>query len=401
MAALFRKANITVGIIDKLAPGETVMDTKELGLGIRRQDNARVFFVRKHVRGARHYETLGEYGTGGLTVTTARERTKDVIAALRAGSSPADRRARERATPTVAELADEWLVFHVDAKLKRDTAAIYRSSLRVNILPHLGRLRVDIVTDIHAAQIHHAARARPYAANKALAILSKMMGYAERKGLRPRGTNPVTGLERFREEKRERFLSRGELARLGAALNDPEVARMHSSFALAAIKLLLLTGARLREALNLRWHEVDLERGLLFLGDSKTGKKAIILGAHAIQQLSAIPRTSSTLVFPGLKPDRPMYDVRKTWARVTAAAKLDGVRVHDLRHTFASYSAGVGGSLPMIGHLLGHSQAATTARYAHLAATPVRDLANRASSVIAIALGDAPAPAFPRATDER
>jgi integrase len=205
--------------------------------------------------------------------------------------------------------------------------------------------------------------------------------------LRPRNSNPVKGLERYPEEKRERFLSREELARLGAALSDEGVIDRHSPFALAAIGLLLLTGMRRNEALRLRWPEVDLERGLLLLRDSKTGKKAIILGEHAVQLLAELPRTSSEWVFPGAKPGCPLEGIRKAWASVTKAAGLKGVRIHDLRHTFASYSAGAGASLPMIGTLLGQSQAATTQRYAHLAQDPVRDIANRAGELIARAVG--------------
>ena len=288
--------------------------------------------------------------------------------------------------PTLAELAADWVTYHVTVKLKATSAASYKSSLRNNILPALGKLRVDLLTSEHAARLHHSLRDKPYAANRTLAILSKMMSYAERKKYRPSGSNPISGLERYREERRERFLTTEELTRLGGALSDPKLKESHSPFALAAIVLLLLTGARLREVLRLRWSDVDLQRGLLLLPDSKTGKKAIILGEPASQVLTTLPRTDSSLVFPGQKADRPMYDLRKSWAKAQLVAGLENVRIHDLRHTFASYSASAGGSLPMIGHLLGHRQPATTARYAHLAASPVRELADRSSGEIASAL---------------
>jgi integrase len=383
----FRKARITATVVQDLAPGETVMDTEEPGFGVRRQGAARVFFVRKHARGLRHFETLGECGTGGLTVTSARERAKRMVVALREGHSPAERRIREHTMPTLAQLADDWLSHHVSVKLKPKSAADYRSSLRIHILPTLGKLRVDLLTQDHAARLHQTLRNTPYAANRTLAVLSKMMSYAERKGYREQGSNPIRGLERYREEQRERFLNLEELGRLGSALRDPGLQKRHSQFALTAIALLLLTGARLREVLHLKWPEVDLQRGMLLLLDSKTGRKAIILGDPAARLLADVPRTGSEWVFPGLKPDQPMYDLHKSWAGVRRVAGLTGIRLHDLRHTFASYSAGAGGSLPMIGHLLGHSQPATTARYAHLAASPVRALADRSSGVIAAALG--------------
>jgi len=389
MGTRFKKAKISAETIDRLRPGETVMDIEEPGFGVRRQGGARVFFLRKHARGRRHFLTIGECGTGGLTVTAARTKAKQHVVAIRDGMSPAERRARERGMPIVGELADEWLELHVDAKLKPSTARLYRSTLKSTILPAIAQIRVDQLADDHITKMHHAARKVPYAANRALAIVSKMMAYAERKGLRPKNSNPVKAIERYREEKRERFLSHDELARLGSALSDPDIMARHSLFALAAVGLLLLTGMRLNEALKLRWTEVDLERGLLQLGDSKTGKKAIILGEQALRLLTDMPRTDSLWVFPGGKAGQPLYSLKKAWAAVINLASLEGVRIHDLRHTFASFSAGAGGSLPMIGRLLGHSQAATTLRYAHLAHDPVRQIANRASEAIALALGAA------------
>ena len=386
MAKAFRRTKITATVVDNLSAGETVMDTDEPGFGVRRQGAARIFFVRKHAAGRRHFQTIGEYGTGDLTVTTARDKAKRLVVAIRDGLSPAERRARDRTMPTVAELAEEWLTFHVDVMLKPATARLYRSTLKSTILPPLGRVRVDQITDDHVARMHNAARETPYAANRALAIVSKMLGYAERKGYRPRGSNPVRGLERYRESKRERFLSREELQRLGMALSDPGIAARHSPFALAAIALLVLTGMRLNEALKLRWTEVDFERGLLLLADSKTGAKGIVLGEPALRLLAGLPRTESRWAFPGAQANKPLYDVKKTWASVTAAAKLEDVRIHDLRHTFASVSAGKGATLHMIGRLLGHSHPATTARYAHLVDDPVREIADRSSASIADAL---------------
>jgi integrase len=197
----------------------------------------------------------------------------------------------------------------------------------------------------------------------------------------------VKGMERYREQRRDRFLSKDELGRLGNALANPCIIARHSPFALGAIGLLLLTGMRLNEALKLRWSEVDLQRGLLLLGDSKSGKKAVIIGQHAATLLASFPRTDTEWVFPGSKNGKPLHDVKKAWRSVTGLAGLDGVRVHDLRHTFASYSAGAGASLPIIGTLLGHTQAVTTARYAHLAQSPVREIADRVSQSLASSAG--------------
>jgi integrase len=191
-------------------------------------------------------------------------------------------------------------------------------------------------------------------------------------------------------------LTTDELARLGAAMNEGETIGLpyavddsnpnakHAPkgdkrrtkldpFAAAAIRLLILTGARLREILNARWENVDLERGVIFLADSKTGRKPVYLSAAAQSVLASLPRVSGNPhIIAGEREGAPRADLKKPWAAVCKTAGLDGVRLHDLRHSFASIGAGASMGLPVIGKLLGHSQAATTHRYAHLDAGPLR-----------------------------
>jgi integrase len=386
--AAHRKAKITIKVVEGLKPGETVMDTDEPGFGVRLQAKAPHYFVRKFAKGQRHFQSIGEHGAGGLTVSTARERASRIIMDIRDGVSPAERRARERGMPTVAEFAKQWLELHVDSKLKSSTAGAYRSALHTLILPAIGTLKVDKVTEKDLAAMHHEARSRPYVANRSLAIVSKLMGFAEQQRFRPKGTNPASGLERFREHKRERFLSIEELVAMGAAISSSEARGQHAPQALAAIGFLLLTGMRMNEVLKLRWVEFDRDRGMLFLSDSKTGQKPVVLGKPVIELLRGTPRMAgSPWIFPSpIDPTKPMFDLRKSWATVCRLAGLEGVRLHDLRHTYASMAASSGGSLPMIGRLLGHSQAQTTARYAHLAQDPLRELADAAAGEIAIAL---------------
>jgi integrase len=151
--------------------------------------------------------------------------------------------------------------------------------------------------------------------------------------------------------------------------------------------LLLFTGARFREILDLRWECVDFERGLLFLPDSKTGKKAVILNAPALAVLSALPRIGPYVISGG-NSDKPRSDLNKPWKAVSERAGLKGVRLHDLRHSHASVGAGAGIGLPIIGKLLGHTQASTTARYAHLDNDPLRRASERIGREIARAMGD-------------
>lgn len=185
--------------------------------------------------------------------------------------------------------------------------------------------------------------------------------------------NPCSGIERYPEHGRERFLTSDELARLGDALRETRI----DPFAAAAIRLLILTGARLREILDAQWQHVDIERGVIFLPDSKTGKKPVYLSAAALEMLAGLPRIEGNPhIIPGKKAGQPKADLKKPWAAVCKAAELEGVRLHDLRHSFASIGAGASMGLPVIGKLLGHSQAATTHRYAHLDADPLRRAAD-------------------------
>jgi integrase len=213
------------------------------------------------------------------------------------------------------------------------------------------------------------------------------MNLAEAWGLRPTGSNPCQGVERYREQRRQRFLSGAELAQVGEALAEAEREESAHPSGILALRLLLLTGARSGEILSLRWSEVNFERSCLELADSKTGQKTIPLGAAALELLSKAERMEDNpYVCFGDKPGRPLGGLTKIWYRIRRRAGLEDVRIHDLRHSFASVGAGSGLGLPIIGAVLGHTQAQTTSRYAHLAADPVQQAAERISEEIAARL---------------
>ena len=192
-----------------------------------------------------------------------------------------------------------------------------------------------------------------------------MMNLAEAWGLRLTGSNPARHIKKYREQKRERYLTRQELQHLGAVLADPKTKAVESPFVIAAIGLLVLTGARLTEILTLRWDHVDLAHQVLRLPDSKTGAKLIYLNTAAINLLRTMPRMAGNpYVIAGKNRGARLINLQKPWRRIRGKANLADVRIHDLRHSFASVAAGTGMSLPMIGKLLGHSQPVTTARYA-------------------------------------
>jgi integrase len=301
-----------------------------------------------------------------------------------------------------------FLPSHVEAKRKPRTAAFYRHILTKIVVPALGTSKADKVTRTQIAKLHAKLNRTPFHANRMLAVVGSMYAFARRSGAVPEGFNPVRKIDKFKEHRRERFLTGEELVRLGAAIREAEIKGLPwnvdeakpeakhlpktihrftkiGPFAAAAIRLLLFTGCRLREILHLKWAEVDLERGLLFLADSKTGRKTVILNAPAVAVLSSLDRLGSYVV-PGDNPEKPRADLKRPWEAVAKRAGLNGVRLHDLRHTYASFGAGGGLGLPVIGKLLGHTQTATTQRYAHLDADPLRRASEAIGGRIAAAL---------------
>ena len=387
------RGKITKRSVDalKAAPdgAEAVLWDSELkGFGVRVQrGDAKSYVLHYRVgtgRGAPLRKlTIGRHGSP-WTPETARKEAKTLLGMIEEGADPAADKMARREAPTIAELAERFLAEHADAKRKGSTAAEYRRLLDKIILPALGKRKVADVTRADVTKLHHANRAAPYQANRVLAVLSKMFNLAERWGLRPDGSNPCRHVEKFGERKRERMLSPAELARLGDALT----AHDGSPHAVAAVKLLVFTGARLGEVLGLKWEWIDFERGEARLPDSKTGAKTLHLPPPALAVLAELPRLEGNpYVIAGAKSGAALVNLEKPWRAIRRLAGLDDVRLHDLRHAFASVAASSGMGLPIIGKMLGHSQPATTARYAHLASDPVKAAAAAVAGKIAAAMG--------------
>jgi integrase len=341
------------------------------GLGVRVLPSGRRVYVVQYRVGRRSRRiSLGPSTV--LACEQARKRAISIIAAARNGIDPADERDAARQAMTVNELAERFDKEHISVRLKANTAKEYRRNLRRFILPALGRLTVTDITRADVAKFHHDLRHIPYQANRCLEVVSKMFNLAELWGLRPDGTNPRKHIKKYPEEKRERFLSVAELRRIGEGIELPS--------AILAARLLILTGCRLNEIMTLRWAYVDIADRVLRLPDSKTGAKLVHLGQAAIDLLQAAERVDDNpWVITGALPGKHLSDLQPFWRRVRARAGLKDVRIHDLRHTFASMAVASGQGLPMIGKLLGHTQVQTTARYAHLAADPVRIAADLVS----------------------
>ncbi len=330
--------------------------------------------------------TVGRHDV--LNADEARQRAALILARIRAGEEPLPLPLATRAIggPTVTDLAARYLEEHVEVRLKPRTRQSVRGALRNHILPALGRTPVAAVERRHVIDLQQSMSAYPVAANRALKILSHMYRLGEGWGLAPEGCNPCRSIEKFPERSRERFLTDAEFGRLGQVLDEAVAGGRGSPAAVAAIRLLMLTGCRRSEVLTLRWTDVDLEAGELRLADAKTGPRAVQLSPTAVRLLETQPRqTDSPWVFPGKDKDgRYSADgLYHVWKTVRSRAGLDDVRLHDLRHSFASRALALGETLPVIGKLLGHSDIETTARYAHLAQDSIHETAERIAESIA------------------
>ena len=349
---------------------------------------------------------------GRLTPDEARSQAKTVLGQVEQGADPADERRKARAVRTFREVAEDFMREHVEAKRKSRTHSDYRALLDKRILPAIGNTRIVDLRRGDVARLHSKLSAAPYPANRSLALISTIWNWASQSEEVALADNPAAAkrIERYPEQGRERYLTSEELARLGDALREgeniglpyavdetkakarnapkPESRRVKlDTHAVAAIRLLILTGARLREILDAQWSQVDLERGVIFLTDSKTGRKPIYLSAAAQAVLTAIPRVKGNPhIIAGALEGAPRADLNKPWRAVRRAANLDGVRIHDLRHSFASFGAGASLGLPIIGKLLGHSQPGTTHRYAHLDADPMRRAVETIGATISAAM---------------
>ena len=343
-----------------------------------------------------------------MTPDQARRKAQEAIGAVAAGGDPAGAITAEREAPTVADLVERFLETE-GPKLKAGTVTLYSRYLRTLAGPEIGRLKAHAVTNDKIRALHAKIGAtRQATANWMLAALSTLFEFGlDNKILPATMINPARRIKKFKEMPRERYLTMEELERLGAALREAETLGVPwsvdlakptakhapkgdrltvvSPYATAAIRLLLFTGCRLREILDLRWADVDCERGMLHLPDSKTGKKSVVLNAPALAVIAALPGAGDYVV-AGDDPTKPRADLHRPWDAVTARAGLKGLRLHDLRHSFASVGAGAGLGLPIIGKLLGHRSVETTQRYAHLDNDPIKRASNAIGATIAAAL---------------
>ncbi|HEX5454114.1 MAG TPA: tyrosine-type recombinase/integrase [Stellaceae bacterium] len=380
------------------------------GFGVRMKPSGAAAYLVQYRTKEGRTRRLAIGRVGVLTPDEARviagEKLKE---ATKGGDPSAERHRVRREALTIAELADLYLAEGPASKPNKKASSwgTDRSNIERHVKPLLGRklaaglthddvvkFQRDVAAGKSKADIRTGKRGRaivdggPGTAARSLAVLGAMLEWAAHPDRKLIPANPAKGVKLLKGGKRERFLSEAELAKLADALAAMEAEHRLSPTATAAIRLLLLSGCRKAEILTLRWEWVDVERGVLRLPDSKTGAKVVPLAAAAVKLLAELPR-GGAFVLPAAKGAGHYTGLQKDWERVRARAGIGGVRIHDLRHSFASFAVADGNSLFLIGKVLGHKQARTTEIYAHLADDPVRAVADRTAARIAAAMASA------------
>jgi integrase len=397
-----------------------IWDVSPKGFGVRFYAKGKIaFVVQTRIGSGRRAKirkmTIGSYPTMG--VAFARKEAFTAIAEMQAGNDLVEQERQRIAAEleakaaelSVGEVCDKWIT--TDGRRSRMRGAKFGTprkpkdiqnnvnQIKRHIRPLIGdikiseltkkdiqRMRDDISEGKTAVDVKTKKRGRARVtggegtAAKAVKTLSSALSYAVREGLI--GRNPAFGIRLAPDRRVERYLTKAEQATLERALCEMEQESKYEK-GCAIIRVLMLTGCRRNEIESLRWSEIDLERGFVSFGKSKTGAKVIPFSRAALEIIEAQPRLSSwDFVFPSLKINDWYKGLPKIWNEVRNRTGLHDVRIHDLRHNFASILASNGASLPMIGAMLGHTQAETTARYAHLTNHTLSDLAEQASMLL-------------------
>jgi len=360
---------LTKRVIDAAKPdpdGHYFIWCEEMpGFGIRVLKSGKKTYQVQYRKGGRtRRNSIGMHGT--VTPDQARKHAKDLLGRVAKGENPAEERAKHRGGSNVAAACERFMTEYVPIHCKESTAKEYRRAVDLFIKPAIGTRKIIDVERTDIANLHLKYRDKPYQANRTLGVLSVIFNQCEIWGLRPDGSNPCRHVKKYTEKKRERFLSEEELKRLWQTLDQCEKEGTESTSACNCFRLLILTGCRLGEIQTLKWDYIKDDG--MHLPDSKTGAKKVYIGKEVHDLLSKIERIEDNpYVISGKIEGKHLTDLQHPWRRIRDRAELGDLRIHDLRHSYASFGLASGLSLAEIGKLLGHSQVQTTARYAHLA----------------------------------
>lgn len=402
------RIKLTKRTVESLAPTEAAAvwyDDKLAGFGMRIMPSGRRFYFSRYrnKHGRSRWFTIGEHGK--VTAEAARTMAQRILQTVAVdGGNPSGEREAFRAAPTVSDLFDRYIAEHLERRNRASTVAAFKGIVERDIRPELGHLKVASVTRQDMHRFHAARSATPRQGNLILAVCSKAFGLAEIWEMRPEGSNPCAKIERYPENHRERFLSAEELGRLGATLRQAETdglpwksggRTVYRRVTTAAIELLLFTGCRLSEVLNLQWQHVDFDAGTIALAETKAGRPQMVtMNAPARQVLKALKADkTSGWVLPSVSSARQPISkagIEAAWQRIRTAAQLEDVRMHDLRHTVGTYAGQSGANAFLVRDLLRHKNLAMTGRYVNRADSPVRTLSDQVGERIAAALAGAP-----------
>ncbi len=388
------RQKLSKSYINALDPAKNayfVWDALVLGFGCRIYPAGRKSYIVQYLRdNTRYRKTIGDCSI--MPLEEARDIASTILLSLAHGANPFEDEQVREDSPTMEEFAEIYINAHAIPKKKPSSVKSDKSLLKMHILPKLGKKKIVDIGRKEVQRIHREMASTPGAANRVIALLSKMFNLAEKWDERADGTNPCRHVEKYPGQKLGRYITPEELYRLGQVLElferEADEMRWNDGAArvrmVQVIRLLILTGCRVSEITSLKWDYIDFDLSLAFLPDSKTGAKVVYFNEAAIDIIkTVVPLNGSPYLFPGRNGEGHITRMGHLWVHIREKAGLEDLRMHDLRHGFASVGVGMGESLHMVGQLLGHTQAQTTSRYAHLATSPLLDATNRIGKKIA------------------
>ncbi len=352
-------------------------DDEVPGFGVRIYPSEKKSFVITYrIKGRTRQPAIGAYGI--LTLDQARKEARRLLVMVNSGMDPFGEKVNQKTEDTMESLCRLYLERHSKIHNKPATWKEDERRILTRILPAFGSWKIQAVQRSDVTQLHTQIGSRhPYEANRTRSLISSMFERAREWGMIPENhPNPAKGVRRFKESKRDRWVTPKEMPQLASAIEAEE-----NIYVRMALWLYLLTGMRKRELLRVRWDDVDFTNRQIRLADTKAGRTHYVeLSSAALQILQSIPREEcNSYVIVGKKPGKSMVNIDVPWKRVRSRAGIEDVRLHDLRRTFGSWLAMQGTPLLHIGKLLNHSNAATTEVYAHLSTNPLRQAVEEVS----------------------
>lgn len=425
-------ASITQKGIERMKPGEFLWDDRVKGFGVRYRGGSYQFLLKNRIAGRVRWFTIGTFGSP-FTVETARNAALELLGDIAKGEDPSSVREATRDLKTFSDVARLYLIEHCGvkrealeflpkelaekhrgrrtrarpkvkfaaeprAKVKASTARTYRDALLDHVIPHIGKRRIDSITSGDLDKLHRDLKGTPRLANFCLSVVSTLQTWATTNGHWPKMASVVGGIERYAEVRREKFLNADETRRAVKALADAEAEGLFSVHAAHAIRFLLLTGLRPKEALALRWSDLDFDEGTVRLPDTKTGPRTATVSTHALEVLTTVPRMEGNpFVFCGAKTGTHLTTLQQPFEIIRrkagfASGTRDGVVLYTLRHNFGSTLAASKVEAYELMRMMGHKNLSTSLRYIHLANAGVQATASKATAALADALKAAEKP---------